>query len=80
MNTPILVIVYLITSIIGLPKVGEDPMQYIHGRDTDKNITKQLKEHFGLQCDDCAYCIDSIKSQVVHIDARIMASKVVRGN
>ena len=48
MNTTIPAIVDLIASIIGLPKDGEDPVQYIHGRDTDKKLAKQLKELFGL--------------------------------
>ena len=52
----------LIASITGLLKVGEDPTQYIHGRDTDKRLAKQLKERFGLQRDGHAYHIDSINS------------------
>ena len=62
LNTPIPVIVDFISSIIGLPKAGEDPMQYIRGRDTDKRLVKQLKECFGLQRDGRAYRIDSINS------------------
>ena len=48
MNMLISMTIYLITSITGLLKVGEDPTQYIRGRDTDKKLAKQLKEHFGL--------------------------------
>ena len=36
LNTPIPIIVDLIASITGLSKAGEDPVQYIHRRDTDK--------------------------------------------
>ena len=62
MNTPIPVTFYLIASITSLPKAGEDPAQYIRGRDTEKKISKQLKEHFGLQRDGRSYCIDIINS------------------
>ena len=62
LNTLIPITVDLISSITGLPKAGEDPTQYIRGRDTDKKLGKQLKERFGLQRDGCAYRIDSIKS------------------
>ena len=62
LNTPIPVTVDLIASIMGLPKAGEDPTQYIRGRDTGKRIMKQLKERFGLQRDGHAYRIDSINS------------------
>ena len=79
-NTLILVIVDLITSITCFPKAREDPAQYIHGRDTDKNIFNQLKEHFGLQCDGHAYQIDSSNSQAMCINTRILASKGFRGN
>ena len=37
---PIPVIVYLIAIITRLPKAEEDPMQYIHKRDTNKNLAK----------------------------------------
>ena len=40
LNTSISVIVDLIASIIGLPKAGEDPTQYIRGRDMDKKLAK----------------------------------------
>ena len=62
LNIPIPVTIDLITSIIGLSKAGEDLAQYIHGSDTDKTLSKQLKERFGLQHDGCAYHIDNIKS------------------
>ena len=80
LNTPIPLTVDLISNIIGFPKAGEDPTQYIRGRDIDKWLAKQLKERFGLQRDGRAYRIDSINSQMVHIGARISASKVVCGN
>ena len=80
LNTPIPVTVDLIASITGLPKAGEDPTQYIRGRDTDKRLAKQLKEFFGLQHDGHAYCIDRINSQVMRISVRILVSKVVQGN
>ena len=48
LNMPIPVTLYLIASITGLPKDGEDLMQYIRGRDTDKKLAKQLNECFGL--------------------------------
>ena len=80
MNTPIPVTVDLIASITGLPKVGEDSMQYIRGRDMDKKLANQLKERFSLEQDGRAYHIDSINSQMVHIGARILASKVVHDN
>ena len=80
MNEPILFMVELITSITGLSKAREDPTQYIRGRDTDKKLSKQLKERFGLQRDNCAYRIDNINSQAVRIGARILESKIVRGN
>ena len=80
MNTSIPVIVDLIASITGLPKAGEDPVQYIHGSDINKRIAKQLKERFGLQSDHRAYRMDRIHSQKFCISARILASKVVRGN
>ena len=62
LDTLIHVIVDLIASIIGFPKVWEHSTQYIHGRDTDKKLAKQLKEHFGLQWNGRAYRIDSINS------------------
>ena len=80
LNTSISVIVYLITRIIGLLKAEEDMTQYIRGRDTNKRLSKYLKENFGLQRDGCAYRIDGINSKVVHISARILVSKVVWGN
>ena len=80
MNTPIPIIVDLIVSIIGLPNTREDLAPYIHRRDTDKRLAKQLKERFGLQRDVRAYRIDSIKSQAVHIGANILVSKVIRRN
>ena len=80
LSTPIPVIVDLIASITGLPKVGEDLTQYIHGRDTDKKMAKQLNEHFGLQWDIRAYRIDIINSQAMHIGTRILSSKFVRDN
>ena len=80
LNMLIPVIVYLIASITGLPKGGEDLKQYIHERDTNKRLAKQLKECFGLQRDGRAYRINSIISQVMHIGTRIMVSKVVWGN
>ena len=80
LNTMIPITVDLIASITGLLKVGDDPTQYIQGRDTDKKLAKQLKEHFGLQRDGHAYRIDSINSHAVRIGARILASKVVRGS
>ena len=67
-------------NIIGLPKAREYPTQYIHGRDTDKKITKKMHELFGLLRLGHAYRINSINSQAMHIGARILASKVVRGN
>ena len=70
----------LIASITNLSKAGEDPAQYICGRYTNKKLSKQLKERFDLQFNGCAYRIDSINSQVMHIGARILASKVVSGN
>ena len=48
LNMLILVTVDLIASITGLSKAGEDPVQYIRGRDTDKKLAKQLNECFGL--------------------------------
>ena len=48
MNTSIPVTVGLITKITSLPKAGEDPVQYIRGRDMDKKIVKQLKERFSF--------------------------------
>ena len=80
LTTLIPVTVDLIASITRLPKAGEDPVQYIHGRDMDKRLAKQLKERFGLQRDGHAYRIDSVNSQAVHIGARILASNIVQGN
>ena len=80
LTTLIPVTVDLIAIITGLSKVGEDPTQYIYGRDTDKKLAKKLNEHFGLQWDGCTYRIDNINSQAVRIGARILASKVVWGN
>ena len=48
LNEPILVTIDLIMSIMGFPKVREDPTQYICGRDTDKKLAKQLKERIVL--------------------------------
>ena len=48
LNEPISVIVDLIINIMSLPKVGEDLVQYLRGRDTVKKLSKQLKECFGL--------------------------------
>ena len=48
LNTPIPVTVDLIASITSLLQAGEDPTQYIHGRDMDKRLAKQLKERFRL--------------------------------
>ena len=48
LNIPIPITVNLNVSIIGLLNPKEDLAQYIHGRDTDKKLAKQLKEHFGL--------------------------------
>ena len=59
LNTSIPVTINLIASITGFPKVGEDPTQYIRGRDTEWKLAKQLKEFFGLQWDGHAYLIDS---------------------
>ena len=50
----------LIANIMGFPKAGEDLTQYIHGQDTDKKLSKQLKELFGLQRDGSAYFIYNI--------------------
>ena len=80
LNTSIPVTINLIASITGLPKVGEDPTQYIRGRDTYKKLAKKLKEHFCLQRDGHSYRIDNIKSQAVCIGAKILASKVVHDN
>ena len=62
LNTSIPITVDLTTSITGFPKAGEDPAQYIHGRDTYNRLVKQLKECFGLQQDGRAYHIDNINS------------------
>ena len=62
LNTPIPVTVDLIASITGLPKAGEDPTQYIREKDTDKKLSKQLKERFGLLHDGHAYQINNINS------------------
>ena len=62
LNTLILVTIDLIASITGLLKAGEDPTQYIRGRDTDKKLAKQLKERFDLQQDGHTYRIDCINS------------------
>ena len=55
LNTPIPIIIDLIASITSFPKAGEDLTQYISGRDTDKQLAKQLKECFGLQWDGLSY-------------------------
>ena len=80
LNEAIPIIVELIASITGLMKAREYPAQYIRRWDTDKKLSKQLKELFGLQHDGCAYHIDSINSQAVHIRVQILVSKVVHGN
>ena len=61
-DTSIPITIDLIASITNLSKAGKDLAQYIRGRDTDKKLSKQLKEHFGLQRDGHAYCINNINS------------------
>ena len=45
---PIPITVDLIASITSFLKDGEDPVWYICERDTDKKISKQMKECFVL--------------------------------
>ena len=62
LNVPIPITVDFIVRIMGMPKAGEDPTHYIRGRDTDKKLSKKLKERFVLQNDGCSYCINNINS------------------
>ena len=61
LDTPITLMMDLISEITGLPKDGEDPLQYSKGRDNDKRLAAGLKEWYDLKHDGRAYRIDSIK-------------------
>ena len=80
LDTPITLTVYFISEIMGLPKDGPDPSQYLKGRDNDKRLKARLKERYDLQCDGRAYHIDIINDRVVCIGAQILESNIIRKN
>ena len=80
MDTPITLMVDLIFEITGLPKNGEDPFQYLKGRDNDKCLVARLKEWYNLQCDGRAYHIDSINNRAVRISAQILETNIFKKN
>ena len=80
MDTPVAIIVALISKIMGLPKDGPDPSQYFRGRDNDKRLSTRLKKRYGLNRDGWAYHINNINDHTVCINTRILASKVVWKN
>ena len=44
MDTPVAIMVDLISEITGLPKDGPDPSQYFKGKDNDKRLAVRLKK------------------------------------
>ena len=80
LDTPIVIMVDLISEITGFPKDGPDPSQYFKGRDNDKRLAARLKEKYDLQCDDIAYRIENINDRTMRIGAHILATKIFRNN
>ena len=70
----------LTSKIIGLPKDGTDPSQYIHSKDNERKLAMDLKKHYALERDGRAYRINSINDRTVCIGAKILSSKVIRKN
>ena len=60
LDTPVEIIVELMSDITWIPKDGPDPLQYFRGKDNDKRLVARLKKRYGLQHDGSAYRIDSI--------------------
>ena len=44
LDTKVSVNVHLVSSIIGLPKVGFDPTQFFVGKNPDKHLATRMKE------------------------------------
>ena len=80
LDTPLTIIVDLISDITRLPKDGPHPSKYFKGMDNDKWFAAWLKMKYDLQRDGRVYRTNNINDRVVRISARILVSKIVRKN
>ena len=80
LDEPVAFTVELISEIMGIPKHGPDPSQYIWGKDNERKLEMTLKKGYARERDGRAYRIDSVNDHAVCIGVRILASKVVRKN